>query len=114
MKPTIPLQTRIVLKWWFIKLLIGSLALGLFVVTWREGEAGKFTNPGYYQDAITNLFMAIVLAGIPGIVLCVPLFMFLKWRLFTDEERVFEKVMELRRFGATSEPVRPLAPRIPD
>ena len=101
------------LKWWFIKLLLGGLTAYFFFVTWEEVSRGKFVNAGFYQDGVSNLFLAIVLAGIPSVVIGVPLLMVLKSVLFTDDERIFEKVQELRRFDGPPQPAPP-APRRTD
>jgi hypothetical protein len=101
------------LKWWFIKLLLGGLTAYFFFVTWEEVSRGKFVNAGFYQDGVSNLFLAIVLAGIPSVVIGVPLLMVLKAVMFNDEERVFEKVQELRRFDGPPQPAPP-APRRTD
>ena len=98
------MKTRIALKWWFIKLLLGGLTAYFFFVTWQEVSRGKFVNAGFYQDSVSNLFLAIVLAGIPSVVIGVPLLMVLKSVLFNDEERVFEKVQELRRYDSPPQP----------
>ena len=107
------MKTRIALKWWFIKLLLGGLTAYFFFVTWEEVSRGKFVNAGFYQDGVSNLFLAIVLAGIPSVVIGVPLLMVLKSVLFTDDERIFEKVQELRRYDGPPQPAPP-APRRTD
>lgn len=85
------------LKWLLIVLLVGGMAAYFFMVTWQEVAGKKFYDPRLHQDALGDLVMTIILAGIPAALFGVPLLMLLRHFLFTDDERIFEKVQELRR-----------------